>query len=85
MVQHTIAIRALWQVSIVPTALSAMECVMLDLSASQISGTLICIYRPPNSNFDAFLAELESLLRGISVSDFVCVIGDMNVDTLNSW
>lgn len=55
-------VRREWFVRAVPVSCAAMECVMLNLTNNEVSGTLISIYRPPHFNVNNCIDELEHLL-----------------------
>lgn len=44
---------------------------------------IISIYRPPKTNKLLFIEQLETIIRSISASENVIVIGDTNIDILN--
>lgn len=60
------------------------EAVALTLDHKNFHTTLLSIYRPPSNNAIHFLAELSGFLDDLNVSSQVCLVGDFNIDVLNS-
>ena len=43
-----------------------------------------CLYRSPSSTVNMFTEQVESLMYGICTNKTVFIVGDINIDMLNS-
>lgn len=75
-------VRDIWSVSELGFCFHQAEAVVLRLSTPELSLVLLSVYRPPCFNGRLFLAELDSVLTSLSYEDLVCMIGDININTL---
>lgn len=58
----------------------ALESIHGQLKTAKYVVHIIAIYRPPNKNKALFIEQLETMIKSISTSDSVIVIGDTNID-----
>ena len=66
-----------------PSESAELLCVEVDLPREK--NFIVCIvYRPPHTDIDSFLGDLESLMATInSLNKSACVMGDFNIDLLS--
>lgn len=73
-----------WQVSTLDLVFSHAESLALKLDYSNLSLSLLCFYRPPSESARLFLSELELTLSTLSCIPHLCLVGDFNIDALNT-
>lgn len=71
-----------WVTELLNVTFAHAECVALKISNSLYSVTLLAVYRPPSDSVTSFLDELRSSLADFNVAEQLCVLGDINIDTL---
>ena len=62
------------------------ECLCVEIDLPKEKNFVVCIvYRPPSSDVNDFLDDLESLMLTVNSSDkSVCIMGDFNIDLLSN-
>uniref|UniRef100_L7LW06 Putative tick transposon n=1 Tax=Rhipicephalus pulchellus TaxID=72859 RepID=L7LW06_RHIPC len=60
------------------------ECLPIKITLSNTDLILLAIYRPPKNSVTRFLCELDEVLNGQATVDQICVVGDLNINILNS-
>lgn len=60
------------------------ESVVLNIDHAGCSITLLSIYRPPSNNVSLFMNELQVVLGGLDPLCQICMIGDFNINILDS-
>lgn len=71
-----------WTVSQLPVCFTQAEVLALRLSGPDQSLVLLSVYRPPCCNGRLFLAELDAAMSSFALDEHVCMLGDINIDTL---
>lgn len=68
----------------VPVHFSHAESIAFDINKSDVIVPLLTVHRPPPGSIYAFLGELKSYLNTSSAIKHICIIGDLNIDTLKT-
>lgn len=74
-------VRDSWTITELNFGFQQAEVVALRMSTPALSLIVFALYRPPCFNGRLFLAELDTALSAHSHEDYICVIGDINIDT----
>ena len=63
---------------------NSAECLCVEVDLPNEKNMIVCVvYRPPNTDVNLFLDDLESLLVDINeLNKSVCIMGDYNIDLL---
>lgn len=78
-------IRQSWITTKVPVHFSHAESMAFEINKSDYMVSLLAVYRPPSGNVPAFLDELGDFLNTTSTIKSICIIGDLNIDTLKDY
>lgn len=64
--------------------ITTFEYLVLKINCLNSKLILICIYRPPNTAISTFTSELEALINKYDSKNKVLIIGDFNINLLNT-
>lgn len=77
-------VKNIWYASQITMTVTQAECIGLQISCKEFSVVLISIYHPPSSNANLFLEELDKALSELSPISQLCLVGDFNINTMDS-
>lgn len=74
------------KVSVVEKSLMrASESLCIDVKLSRRKRAyILLVYRPPNSNKEAFISSFEDTINAFNKEDYLFILGDMNIDLLST-
>ncbi|CAN7975892.1 unnamed protein product [Ixodes persulcatus] len=73
-----------WYCTELKLSFTQAEYLTIKICNSYITVSLLALYRPPSSNVLKFLDELNISLTNFGPNDKICLVGDFNIDILNS-
>lgn len=79
-----IYVKEFWTVEEVEMQFTSSESIALKVFNAIHSIYLITLYRPPSSNCTTFLEELKENLKTLTTESHLCMVGDVNIDTLKN-
>lgn len=74
----------IWFASQRTVTMTHAECIGLRISCKDFSVVLISINRPPSSNPNLFLEELDKALSERSPTSQLCLVGGVNINIIDS-
>lgn len=77
-------LRSSWLTTNIVLTMANAEHVGLEISCQDFSLIFIAIYRPPSSNANLFLEELSKTLAEFSPTGQLCLLGDFNINIMDS-
>lgn len=77
-------IRDMWAVAAINVSFMHAESVVLTIQQADYSLNLLSIYRPPSNSVVSFLDELHDVLNEFDSATQICLVGDINIDILNT-
>lgn len=76
-------VRDAFDVSLCDVNLIHAECLAIKVRLKNSDLILFSIYRPPSNSASRFLLELEDTLNRWNTAEQLCLVGDLNIDTLS--
>ncbi|CAN7938489.1 unnamed protein product [Ixodes hexagonus] len=77
-------LKSSWCTAQTEIAIVHAEYVYLQISGQDLALNLIAFYRPPSSNANLFLEELSRVLSEFSPTGHLCLVGDFNLNIMDS-
>ena len=68
----------------VTTTLPHLETLFVKITKGNLTINAGVVYRPPNSCFQEFLLEFEKVIKALPKNILTYIIGDFNLNLLNS-